>query len=75
MATNPNTSVTIPIFHTNAGSGSCNTMMKPMATSISPRFINAIKQQIPRVFGQNGFGADIVSTTTPALVVLLGMVF
>ena len=84
--------------------------MNPMATRIRPRFINAIKQQIPLVFGQNwevkilsisrimkvnwiykyytaknviskdvvrltGFGADMVSTTTPALVVLLGTDF
>ena len=40
-------------YHTNAGSGNCKTIMNPIATSISPRFINAIKQHIPLVFGQN----------------------
>ena len=40
-------------YHTNAGSGNCNTIINPMATRIKPRFINAIKQHIPLVFGQN----------------------
>lgn len=33
--------------------------------SINPRLISNNKQQSPLVFGQNGLGADIVSTTTP----------
>ena len=40
-------------YQTNAGSGNCNTMINPMATRMRPRFIRAIKQHIPLVFGQN----------------------
>ena len=59
---------------TNVGSCSCSTMMNPMATKMMARLTRTIRQHTPLVFGQNGFGADIVSTTTPAFVVLLGSV-
>lgn len=42
-----------------------------MATRMRARFTSTIRQQTPRVLGQKGLGADIVSTTTPALVVFL----
>ncbi len=56
--------------HTNAGSCNCNTMMKPMATRMSAKLTSTMRQHTPLVLGQNGLGADMVSTTTPALVVL-----
>ena len=59
---------------TNVGSCSCRTMMNPMATKMMARLTSTIRQQTPLVLGQNGLGADIVSTTTPAFVVLLGRV-
>ena len=59
---------------TNVGSCNCSTMMNPMATKMMARLTRTIRQHTPLVFGQNGFGADIVSTTTPAFVVLLGSV-
>ena len=59
---------------TNVGSCSCRTMMNPMATKMMARLTSTIRQQTPLVLGQNGLGADIVSTTTPAFVVLLGSV-
>ncbi len=44
-------------------------MMNPMATKMRARLTSTMRQQTPLVLGQNGFGADMVSTTTPALVV------
>lgn len=32
-----------------------------------PKFSNNIKQHIPLIFGQNGFGAAIASIVTPPL--------
>ncbi len=49
-------------------------MMNPIATRIIAKLTSTMRQQTPLVLGQNGFGADMVSTTTPALVVLLGRV-
>jgi len=46
-------------------------MINPNATKIKARFTNMSKQQTPLVLGQNGLGADMVSTITPALVELL----
>ena len=40
-------------YHTNAGSGSCNTMINPNATKISAKFTRINKQQTPLVLGQN----------------------
>jgi hypothetical protein len=47
-------------------------MMNPIATRMIAKLTRTMRQQTPLVLGQNGFGADMVSTTTPALVVLLG---
>ena len=55
--------------HTKAGSGNCRTMMKPIQMRMRPRLTRIIRQQMPLVLGQKGLGADMVSTTTPALVV------
>ena len=55
-----------------AGCGNWRTIMKPMATRMRARLMSTMRQQTPRVFGQNGLGADIVSTTTPAFVELCG---
>jgi len=46
-------------------------MINPNATKISAKFTRINKQQTPLVLGQNGLGADMVSTITPALVELL----
>ena len=43
-------------------------MMKPMATRMRARLTKTMRQQTPLVLGQKGLGADMVSTTTPALV-------
>lgn len=40
-------------------------MTKPSVTRIRPRFISSIRQHIPFVFGQKGFGVDIVSIIIP----------
>lgn len=40
-------------------------MTKPSVTSTRPRLRSSIRQHMPLVFGQNGLGADIVSTVTP----------
>ena len=60
--------VALGTYHTNAGSWSCSTMMKPMATRMRARLTKTMRQQTPLVLGQKGLGADMVSTTTPALV-------
>lgn len=41
------------------------TITKPSVTRIRPKFNSNNKQHIPLVFGQNGLGVDIVSTTIP----------
>ena len=46
-------------------------MMNPMATRMRARLTKTMRQQTPLVFGQKGLGADMVSTTTPALVEFL----
>jgi len=43
------------------------TMMNPRQMSMMPKLRSSIRQQIPLVSGQNGLGADIVSTTAPPL--------
>ena len=55
-------------YQTKAGSGNYKTMINPKATKITAKFTKIRRQQTPRVLGQNGLGADMVSTTTPALV-------
>lgn len=50
---------------TKNGSKNCITITNPRVISISARFNSNIKQHKPLVFGQNGFGADMVSITTP----------
>ncbi len=57
-------------YQTKAGSWSWSTMMNPIATRMRARLTSTMRQHTPLVLGQNGFGADMVSTTTPALVVL-----
>lgn len=52
-------------YHTNSGSKNCTTMTNPNVIKINPKFNNSIKQQTPFVFGQKGFGADIVSMVIP----------
>ena len=47
--------------------------MKPMQTRIRARFARTIKQHTPRVLGQKGLGADIVSTASPAFIVFLDL--
>ena len=56
-------------YHTNNGSKNWITITNPSVTKINPRFSNSIKQQMPFVFGQNGFGADIVSMVIPGRLV------
>ena len=46
-------------------------MMNPMATRMRARLTKTMRQQTPLVLGQKGLGADMVSTTTPALVEFL----
>lgn len=40
-------------------------MTNPKVMRIIPRLSNNKRQQQPLVLGQNGLGADMVSTTTP----------
>lgn len=40
-------------------------MTNPNVTRIIPKFSNNMRQHIPFIFGQNGFGAAIVSIVTP----------
>lgn len=49
------------------------TMTKPNVTRMSPRLSNSIRQHMPLVFGQNGLGADMVSTVTPGLRVIFDL--
>lgn len=56
-------------YHTNKGSKNCITTTNPNVTKINPKFNKSIRQHIPLVFGQNGFGADIVSIVTPGRLV------
>ena len=67
--TNPKTRMTIPMFQMTGGSVSWSTMMKPMQMRIRARFARTIRQHTPLVFGQNGLGADMVSTANPAFIV------
>lgn len=46
-------------------------MTNPKVTKISPKFNKSIRQQMPFVLGQNGFGADIVSIVIPGRLVIL----
>lgn len=41
------------------------TITKPKVMRIMPKFNSNIKQHIPRMFGQNGFGAAIASMVMP----------
>lgn len=52
-------------YQTYNGSKNCITITKPNVIRIMPKFNNNIKQHIPRIFGQKGLGADIVSIVTP----------
>ena len=61
--------MTIPMFQMTGGSVSWSTMMKPMQMRIRARFARTIRQHTPLVFGQNGLGADMVSTANPAFIV------
>ena len=69
--TNPKTRMTMPMFHMTGGSVSWRTMMNPMQMRMRARLARTIRQHTPRVFGQNGLGADIVSTASPAFIVFL----
>jgi len=71
--TNPNTRMTIPMFQITGGSVSWRTMMNPMQIRIKDRFVRTMRQQTPRVLGQNGFGADMVSTARPAFMVFFDL--
>lgn len=42
------------------------TMTNPRVTKIIPKFKRSIRQHIPLILGQNGFGAAIASTVIPA---------
>lgn len=42
------------------------TMTNPSVTKIIARFSRSIRQHIPLMFGQNGFGAAIASIVIPA---------
>lgn len=42
------------------------TITKPNVTRIKPRLRSNIRQQIPLVFGQKGFGVDMVSIIIPS---------
>ena len=44
-----------------------------MQIRISDRLVRTIRQQTPFVLGQNGLGADIVSTASPAFIVFLDL--
>ena len=52
---------------------SCKTIINPMQIRISDRLVRTIRQQTPFVLGQNGLGADIVSTASPAFIVFLDL--
>ena len=52
-------------YQTKRGSKNWITMTNPRVTKMSPRLRSSMRQQTPLVFGQNGFGADIVSTIRP----------
>lgn len=52
-------------YQTTNGWKNCMTITKPRVTRIKPRFKSNIRQQTPLVFGQKGFGVDIVSTIIP----------
>ncbi|CRL06961.1 CLUMA_CG019957, isoform A [Clunio marinus] len=40
-------------------------MTKPSVTRIKPRLMRSMRQHMPRILGQKGFGADIASTFAP----------
>ena len=48
-------------------------MMNPMQIRMSERLVRTMRQQTPRVLGQKGFGADIVSTARPAFIVFFDL--
>lgn len=54
-------------YQTKNGSINCITITIPRVTNINPRFSNNIRQHMPLILGQKGFGAAIVSTVTPPL--------
>ena len=43
--------------------------MNPMQMRMRARLASTMRQHTPLVLGQNGFGADIVSTASPAFIV------
>ena len=57
--------------HTTGGSWSWSTMMKPIQMRMMERLVRTMRQQTPLVLGQNGLGADMVSTARPAFMVFL----
>lgn len=61
----------MPMFQTTGGSVSWRTIINPMQMRMRERFVRTIRQQTPFVLGQNGLGADIVSTASPAFIVFL----
>lgn len=67
------TNVQSGTHHTNNGSKNCMTITKPNVTNMRPRFNNNMRQHMPLVFGQKGFGADIVSTVTPGFRVIFDL--
>lgn len=54
-------------YHTNIGSKNCTTITRPKVTRIRPRFSSSIRQHIPLIFGQNGFGTEVMITFDLAL--------
>ena len=58
-------------YQTTGGSVSWRTMMNPIQIRMRDKLVRTIRQQTPFVFGQNGFGADMVSTARPAFMVFL----
>ena len=57
--------------HTTGGSWSWSTMMKPIQMRMMERLVRTMRQHTPLVLGQNGLGADMVSTARPAFMVFL----
>lgn len=47
--------------------------MNPMQIRMSERLVRTMRQQTPRVLGQKGFGADMVSTARPAFMVFFDL--
>lgn len=61
-----NENIPIHTYQTITGSKNWITITNPKVTNIIPRFSRSIRQHIPLILGQKGFGAAIVSTVIPA---------